>query len=64
MPESSKPLRLWTVRGTATVSVYMKVEARTKAEALRKAERGDELWECDEVDGDVTIDKELTTDVR
>lgn len=46
----------WIVTGTATVSVYLDVEADTAEEARKLAgEAMNGEWTCDDVDGDVAI---------
>lgn len=48
--------REYCLTGTATVSVTLTVEASSRAEAIKKARAAmDSEWECDEVDGTVTI---------
>ncbi len=45
---------IYSYGGTATVSVCTKIEADSKEEADRMLEIGDCIWQCEDVDGDVT----------
>jgi hypothetical protein len=46
----------YTIYGTATVSVYIELEASSEIEARKLADKcGQWGWKCDEVDGKVTI---------
>jgi len=53
--------KTYVFTGVATVSVTCRIEATSAKKARAMLNRGDCLWECDEVDGDVS-DIELVSE--
>ena len=59
----SKPEdKIYVFSGVATVSVTCRIDAPSEEEARALLESGWALWECDEVDGDVS-DIELCEEI-